>query len=293
MDTKTNDAKLYFVTGSFSGAGAVKVMNADGSNERTLATGSDVIEPDGIEVDITGGKIYWTDMGPGGAADKSVAINDGRIMRSDLDGQNVENLVPTGITTTPKQLALDVPGGKVYWSDRGDVGDKNVNPKIMRSNLDGTSVETIVSTDVISPVGIALDKPNGKVYFTDRYANNIKRANLNGSDVEVVVKDTEYPVDLLIVFESRTLYWTAREVGGVYRVNMDKNDIDGASLSPIITGVSAPIGITMDPNKRRLYYTEVLVSEVSGAIWESDMGGSNAKKIATTALPLGLFFTAE
>lgn len=41
MDTKTNDAKLYFVTGSFSGAGAVKVMNADGSNERTLATGSD------------------------------------------------------------------------------------------------------------------------------------------------------------------------------------------------------------------------------------------------------------
>ncbi|MBW2540044.1 MAG: hypothetical protein JRE27_10620 [Deltaproteobacteria bacterium] len=293
MDTKTNDAKLYFVTGSFSGAGAVKVMNADGSNERTLATGSDVIEPDGIEVDITGGKIYWTDMGPGGAADKSVAINDGRIMRSDLDGQNVENLVPTGITTTPKQLALDVPGGKVYWSDRGDVGDKNVNPKIMRSNLDGTSVETIVSTDVISPVGIALDKPNGKVYFTDRYANNIKRANLNGSDVEVVVKDTEYPVDLLIDFESRTLYWTAREVGGVYRVNMDKNDIDGASLSPIITGVSAPIGITMDPNKRRLYYTEVLVSEVSGAIWESDMGGSNAKNIATTALPLGLFFTAE
>jgi sugar lactone lactonase YvrE len=293
MDTKTNDAKLYFVTGSFSGAGAVKVMNADGSNERTLATGSDVIEPDGIEVDIAGGKIYWTDMGPGGAADKSVAINDGRIMRSDLDGRNVETLVPTGITTTPKQLALDVPGGKVYWSDRGDVGDKNVNPKIMRSNLDGTSVETIVSADVISPVGIALDTPNGKVYFTDRYANTIKRANLDGSDVEVVVKDTEYPVDLLIDFESRTLYWTAREVGGVYRVNMDKNDIDGAGLSPIITGVSAPIGITMDPDKRRLYYTEVLVSEVSGAIWESDMDGRNAKKIATTALPLGLFFTAE
>jgi hypothetical protein len=66
MDTKENDAKLYFVSGSFSGSGAVKVMLADGSNERTLATGSDVIEPDGIEVDIAGGKIYWTDMGPGG-----------------------------------------------------------------------------------------------------------------------------------------------------------------------------------------------------------------------------------
>jgi len=44
---------------------------------------------------------------------------------------------------------------------------------------------------------------NGKVYFSDRYANNIKRANLDGTDVEIVVKDTEYPVDLAIDFKSR------------------------------------------------------------------------------------------
>jgi DNA-binding beta-propeller fold protein YncE len=106
MEPKGNDAKLYFVSGSFTGSGAVKVINADGSNEQTLVDGSNVIEPDGIEVDEAGGKMYWTDMGLGGAADKSVAINDGRIMRADIDGKNVETLVPTGVTTTPKQLAL-------------------------------------------------------------------------------------------------------------------------------------------------------------------------------------------
>jgi DNA-binding beta-propeller fold protein YncE len=293
MDTKENDAKLYFVSGSFSGSGAVKVINADGSNEQTLVDGSNVIEPDGIEVDEAGGKMYWTDMGLGGAADKSVSINDGRIMRADIDGKNVETLVPTGVTTTPKQLALDVAGGKVYWCDRGDVGDKNVNPKVMRSNLDGSSVETLVSADLISPVGIALDTVNGKLYFTDRYANNIRRANLDGTTVEVVVKDTKYPVDLAFDLASRSMFWTTREAGGVYRVNMDKNDIDGASLNPIITGLHAPIGVTTDRKKGKLYYTDVIVASQSGAIWESDLDGSNAKQLTTTSLPLGLFFTTE
>jgi len=234
MTTKNSNStatgKIYFVSGNIEGKGSIRVIDADGSNEIILVKGTQVIEPDGVEVDTAAGKMYWTepdgvevdtaagkmywtDMGPGGAADKSVALNDGRIMRADIDGTNVETVVPLGLTTTPKQLALDVAGGKVYWSDRGDLGDQRVNPKIMRANLDGSSVETIVSTDLMSAVGIALDTANGKVYFTDRYANNIKRANLDGSDVEVVVRDTEYPVDLAFDFEKRVFYWTARKSG--------------------------------------------------------------------------------
>lgn len=295
MSTTQNNIaeKLYFVSGSFNSAGIVKVMNADGSNETVLATGSIIIEPDGIEVDVAAGKMYWTDMGPGGAADKSVADKDGRIMRADLNGRNIETLVPQGITTTPKQLTLDVAGGKVYWCDRGDVGDKNVDPKVMRANLDGSEVEILISTDLMSPVGIALDLAKGKLYFTDRYANNIKRANLDGTDVEMVVKETEYPVDLAIDFKTRSIYWTAREAGGLYRVDVDGNDIDGSSLTPIITGIQAPIGVTIDRENDKLYYTEVIVSEKSGHIWQSDMDGSNARKIATTMMPLGLFYTVE
>jgi DNA-binding beta-propeller fold protein YncE len=282
--------KLYFVSGTFSGAGAVKVIDADGSNEITLCDGKEVIEPDGIEVDLAGGKMYWTDMGLGGAADKSVAVNDGRIMRADLDGKNLETLVPTGMTTTPKQLALDVAGGKVYWSDRGDVGDKSVNPKIMRSNLDGSSLETIVSSDLMSPVGIALDTANGKVYFTDRYANDIKRANLDGGDVEVIVRNTEYPVDLALDFDNRVAYWTARQAGGLYSTGMDESETDGASLSPIITGLHAPIGVTLDRENGRLFYTDVITSSQSGGIWVADLAGSHAEQIATTSMPLGLYF---
>ena len=295
MTTKDSNStatgKLYFVSGSIEEEGSVRVIDADGSNEIILVKGTQVIEPDGVEVDTAGGKMYWTDMGPGGAADKSVAINDGRIMRADIDGTNVETVVPLGLTTTPKQLALDVAGGKVYWSDRGDVGDQRVNPKIMRVNLDGSSLETIVSTDLMSPVGIALDTANGKVYFTDRYANNIKRANLDGSDVEVVVRDTEYPVDLAFDFEKRVIYWTARKAGCLYLADMDQTGMDGASFSPIITGLHAPIGVCLDRENGRLFYTDVMFPS-SGAIWESELDGSNPRQIATAPLPAGLYFVA-
>ena len=285
------EAKLYFVSGSLNSAGGVKVINANGSNETVLASGSIIVEPDGIEVDVATGKMYWTDMGPGATTDKSVADKDGRIMRADLDGQNIETVVPEGITTTPKQLTLDVAGGKVYWCDRGDVEGKNVDPKVMRANFDGSEVETLVSDDLLSPVGIALDLAKGKVYFSDRYANNIKRANLDGTDVEIVVKDTEYPVDLAIDFKTRLLYWTARKTSSIYRTDVDGNDIDGTSLSPVVTGIQTPIGITIDRENNKLYYTEVIFSTQSGHIWQSDMDGSNARKIVTTQMPLGLYYT--
>lgn len=282
--------QIYFVKGGLHGGGEIKVVNANGLNETTLVGASDLAEPDGLEVDISGGKMYWTCMGVGGSADQSVAVDDGSIMRANLDGSDIETLVPTGVTSTPKQIALDVAGGKMYWCDRGDVGDKVVNPKVMRANIDGSKIETLITTDLINPVGIALDGANGKMYFTDRYANNIKRANLDGSEVEILVKDTDYPVDLVIDFHKRDIYWTARKAGAIYRTSIDQKVIDGKSLTPLVTGLNAPIGISLDRQRGKMYYADPDVPNKSGAIWVANLDGSNAKKILTTSLPLGLYY---
>ena len=85
----------------------------------------------GAEVATT---MYWTDT------------NAGKIQRSNLDGSGVENLVTTGIVD-PWGIALDVAGGKMYWTDAFD--------RIKRSNLDGSDVENLV-TGLYSPRGIAL-----------------------------------------------------------------------------------------------------------------------------------------
>src|SRR6202140_2204033 len=79
-------------------------------------------------MDLASGHIYWTNMG-------NPKANDGTVDRADLDGTNVTNIVPSGKTWTPKQLQLDAKNRKLYWSDREGM-------RVMRSNLDGSNIET-------------------------------------------------------------------------------------------------------------------------------------------------------
>ena len=61
------------------------------------------------------------------------------IERADLDGGNLTTVVPAGGTFTPKQLKLDPVHRKLYWSDREGM-------RVMRANLDGSNIETLVET---------------------------------------------------------------------------------------------------------------------------------------------------
>ena len=64
-------------------------------------------------------------------------VNDGSIERADLDGQNRMMIVPQVVHFTPKRLHLDNKNDKLYWADREGM-------RVMRSNLDGSKIETLV-----------------------------------------------------------------------------------------------------------------------------------------------------
>ena len=73
---------------------------------------------------------------------------------------NIEDLVTQGLEWT-EDIALDVVGGKMYWTDRD-------TEKIQRANLDGSNIEDLVTQGLSGPAGIALDVEGGKMYWTDR-----------------------------------------------------------------------------------------------------------------------------
>src|ERR1700754_2858892 len=138
-------------------ADRIHSMNTDGSDRKTIVT--DCHLPDGIVVDVQAGHIYWTNMGIPNR-------NDGSIERADLDGKNRRVIVPQGITHTPKQIHLDKEAGKLYWCDREGM-------RVMRSNLDGSKVETLVESgrgdsDQRDParwcVGITIDPVRKQIY---------------------------------------------------------------------------------------------------------------------------------
>src|SRR5215475_7478478 len=174
-------------------AGLIHTMNPDGSEKKTIVSNCRL--PDGIVVDVPAGHIYWTNMGV-------PPLNDGSIERADLDGGNRRVIVPEGVTHTPKQIHLDKENGKLYWCDREGM-------RVMRANLDGSQVETLVETgrgDKDSRdqkrwcVGITTDPKLRKIYWTqkgpdDAGLGRIFRANIdipkgesasNRSDIEVL-----------------------------------------------------------------------------------------------------------
>ena len=108
-----------------------------------------------------------------------------KIQRADLDGSHVEDLVTVGVDN-PRGLALDVAGGKMYWTDR-NLGT------IQRANLDGSDVEDLVTPATSGLAhsrrdGLALDVGAGKMYWTERAPGRVQRANLDGSEIEDVTE---------------------------------------------------------------------------------------------------------
>ncbi len=157
---KATTPRLFFLSAS---SGEVFSANPDGSDLKVLVSEGRRL-PDGIVVDIAAGHLYWTNMG-------NPSANDGSIERSDLDGSQVTQIVPPGGTFTPKQLQLDEKNRKLYWCDREGM-------RVMRANLDGSKIETLIDTSEGDArpgkeikkwcVGIALDVDSGKLYWTQK-----------------------------------------------------------------------------------------------------------------------------
>src|SRR5881409_3953131 len=175
----TNDkaatCRLFYLEAS---GGRIHSANADGSDRKVIVSGARV--PDGIVVDVEAGHIYWTNMGV-------PSKNDGSIERADLDGKNRVTIIGEGETFTAKQLHLEKKSGKLYWCDREGM-------RVMRSNLDGSNIETLVDTSQGDPrpgpdatkwcVGIVVDVEGGKFYWTQKGPDNAEKGRIFRASVE-------------------------------------------------------------------------------------------------------------
>jgi DNA-binding beta-propeller fold protein YncE len=154
-------------------------LNSDGSDRKVIATGCRY--PDGIAVDVAAGQIYWTNMG-------NPKANDGSVERADLDGRNRTAIVPQGGTFTPKQIQLEAKSRKLYWCDREGM-------RVMRADLDGSNVETLVDASQGDPrpgpdatkwcVGVAIDVDGGKVYWTQKGPDNAGKGRILRAGIDV------------------------------------------------------------------------------------------------------------
>lgn len=265
--------------------GRVLSMNPDGSDRKIIVT--ECRHPDGVAVDVEAGHIYWTNMGVPN-------LNDGSIERADLDGRNRTTIVTEGGTFTPKQLHLDKKNCKLYWSDREGM-------RVMRSNLDGSKIETLVETgqgdadrqDVLKYcVGITVDAERGQFYWTQKGPGKagqgrIFRANTEipkgqsasrRSDIETLFDGLPEPIDLQLDLNNRMMYWTDRgdppRGNTVNRAPMDGEPAKRRPPEILTTHLMEGIGLALDLKGERMFFTDL-----GGSIYSAKLTGLDKKEL--------------
>jgi low-density lipoprotein receptor class B len=274
--------RLFFLDASVGGR--VVSVDADGSNRKIIVDGCRT--PDGIVVDLEAGHIYWTNMGV-------PHKNDGSIERVDLDGQNRRTIIAKGDTFTPKQLHFEKGTGKIYWCDREGM-------RVMRSNLDGSKIETLVDASGGDPrpgadvtkwcVGITVDPDGGQIYWTQKGPDNagagrIFRANIDipkgenaatRTDIELLFDDLPEPIDLELDLRNRFIYWTDRgdppRGNTVNRAAMNSDSGNRPPPEILLAHLMEGIGINLDFKGNRMFITDL-----AGSIYSARLDGSNKR----------------
>jgi DNA-binding beta-propeller fold protein YncE len=196
-------------------------------------------------------KVYWTDVAAG------------TISRSNTDGTHVEVMISR--LNSPRGIAVDVTSGFMYFTmsslSAGDSG------KVTRADLDGSNLQVLVD-GLHVPRGIALDVEDGRMYWSDYGGGTtlLKRANLDGSDVQTIVFDAE-AYELALDLRQRKVYWTHvnNDTGGVGHRQIRRAGLDGSNVETVLDDLGTPDGVALDVPNRKMYWTDQSYHSISRA----------------------------
>ncbi len=208
---------------------------------------------------VDGASLYWTD--------------ERGIHHSDLDGQNPRTIVPIPITSIGS-MAVDEIDNKIYYADF-------YGKRILRSNLDGTELENVITSGLWAPSNIVVDSSRRKVYWLDQF--EIYRANLDGTDIEMLLESYE-PFDLAIDEQAGKIYWLFFYPKGPNRLgqaNLDGTDIKTVIVWERAYGLSCPSPNTtaIDADAQKIYFTINSCPWEKSTIQRANMDGTDIEVV--------------
>jgi hypothetical protein len=219
--------------------GSIERADLDGKNVTNIIPPGGTFTPKQLQLDKKNGKLYWSDR------------EGMRVMRANLDGSKIETLVDTGqgegcpgkeVRKWCVGIALDVDGGKLYWTQKGN--DNAGEGRIFRANL---------------------EIPKGQTPATRK-------------DIELLFDGLPEPIDLDLDLANRIMYWTDR--GDPPRGNTvscaPMDPTPGISREPetIFTHLMEGIGLALDLTGGRMFITDL-----GGSVYSANLDGSNKKML--------------
>lgn len=217
-------------------------------------------------------------------------------------------LMIVALTLTSPAIAQSI-----YWTTGSDA--------LLRGSTDGTSRELLLDTGFGLATGLAINQRDQQLYWVESIPTDvIRRASLDGSNVEDLVSLSNDPAGIDLDLASNKMYWTERFSNRVQRANLDGTDVetvvmdaveprglridavndhiywvelgtnrlrrsnlDGSDVVDIITsGMNRPFDVELDVDRQLIYWSELGGSSRStGSIYLTDFDGTNPQVIAS------------
>eukprot|EP00067_Danio_rerio_P011062 NP_001338643.1 low-density lipoprotein receptor-related protein 4 [Danio rerio] len=183
------------------------------------------------------------------------------VRRISLDTHDhTDVFVPVAELQNVISLDYDSVERKLYYTDVSlDV--------IRRVNLDGSDMETVISSGLKTTDGLAVDWVARNMYWTDTGRNTIEVAHLDGTSRKVLVNNSLDEPRAIAVFPSKGfLFWT--DWGHIAKI--ERAFLDGTDRKVLInTDLGWPNGLTLDYDTRRIFWVDAHLDRIES----SDLNG--------------------
>lgn len=256
-----NERELYFI--EYGSKLIRKLSLIPGSPAETVVnmTGK---EAHGMAYDSINKKIYYCDF---------QAANAGKILRMDVDGTNIVELL-SGLAA-PYGVAINLAEGKMYIADGANVS---------RANLDGSNYEKSfinISGGLLRAIGF--NRKTGILYFYEVDKEIMYSAKSDGTGIGKIIEGA-YGYGLYVDEINQKIYYDDRRQTGIMQANLDGSG--KIKISPTVTGNRGGSGITVDHSTNKVYWAETN----NGFIKRANLDGTEVETVLSGVNgPRGMF----
>ncbi len=124
---------------------------------------------------------------------------------------------------------------------------------------------------------------------TNADTGTIERANLDGSDVEVLVTGLSGPRYVMLDLGHGKMYWTDGRLSfdQPFISKIQRANLDGSDAEELVSGFFGHNGLALDVEGGKMYWTWTGIDFFAGKIQRANLDGSDAEDLVTKQ-PIGL-----